>query len=260
VALCALSIAITRPAWISNSLTLARYLLPVLPLLLLALACGAARVARTVGVMLGSLRFGSCIAFATAAAPVVALAATTPLRPVLSHPNANSMHILYEFDFRPAHNVLIPHMDRIPLSPWWATLATEPRESRTIAVSPFPVASSAWDAPRWQRDSGQRVLSGFLTGVCATPRPNDVPDDVLFRFRNSVHLSDPEAMAARDVDHVVWQKPYRFVEPGLDVIVGDDVAECGPALRQRMGPPEYEDEWLAVYAIRQTTDAERLKR
>jgi hypothetical protein len=151
-------------------------------------------------------------------------------------------------------------MARIPLSPWWATLAAQPRQSRTIAAAPFPVATSAWDAPRWQAESGQRVVSGFLTGVCATPRPNDVPDDARFRFRNSVHLSDSTALAARRVDYVVWQKPYRYVEPGIDVLVGADVAACGPALRQRLGAPEYEDEWLVVYATRPTTDAERFKR
>jgi hypothetical protein len=250
VALCLIAIVLTRPAWIGNSLTLARYLLPVLPLLLLATACGAVRIARALGAMVASRPAATNgIVAAVAALPAVALAATTPLAPVLAHPNANSQHLLYQFDFRSAHNPLIEHMAPIPLSPWWTTLAARAPGSLRIAVAPFPVATSAWDAPRWQRISRQRVLSGFLTGVCSTPRPNDVPDDARFEFRNSVHLANTAALAARQVDYVVWQKPYRYTAPGIDVTVAADVAACAAALRQRFGAPAYEDDWLAVYAV-----------
>jgi hypothetical protein len=250
VVLCLIAVVLTRPAWIGNSLTLARYLLPVLPLLLLATACGGVRIARALAVMASSRPVAANgIVAAVAAVPVVALAATTPLAPVLAFPNANSQHLLYQFDFRPAHNPLIEHMSRIPLSPWWATLATRAAASLKIAVAPFPVATSAWDAPRWQRMSRQRVLSAFLTAVCATPRPNDVPDDARFAFRNSVHLADVAALAAHRVDFVVWQKPYRYSAPGVDVTVAADVAPCGDVLRQRFGTPAYEDDWLVVYAV-----------
>jgi mannosyltransferase len=250
VALCLIAVVLTRPAWIGNSLTLARYLLPVLPLLLLATACGGVRIARVLGALISSRPVaGNGFVAAVAALPVVALAATTPLAPVLAYPNANSQHLLYQFDFRPAHNPLIEHMARIPISPWWATLATRAPASLKIAVAPFPVATSAWDAPRWQRMSRQRVLSAFLTGMCPTPRPNDVPDDARFAFRNSVHLADVGALTAHQVDYVVWQKPYRYTAPGVDVTVAADVAPCGDVLRQRFGAPAYEDDWLAVYAV-----------
>lgn len=249
-ALCLIAIALTRPGWIGNSLTFARYLLPGLPLLLLATACGAVRIARVVAAMVSPSPIAtSGIVAALASLPVVALAASTPLAPVLAHPNANSQHLLYQFDFRPAHNPLIEHMAPIPLSPWWTTLAARAPSSLRIAVAPFPVATSAWDAPRWQRISRQRLLSGFLTGLCSTPRPNDVPDDARFAFRNSVHLVDIAALTAHKVDYVVWQKPYRYAAPGVDVTVEADVAACGEALRQRFGVAAYEDDWLAVYAV-----------
>jgi hypothetical protein len=250
VALCLIAVVLTRPAWIGNSLTLARYLLPVLPLLLLATACGGVRIARVLGALISSRPVAANgFVAAVAALPVVALAATTPLAPVLAYPNANSQHLLYQFDFRPAHNPLIEHMARIPISPWWATLATRAPASLKIAVAPFPVETSAWDAPRWQRMSRQRVLSAFLTGMCPTPRPNDVPDDARFAFRNSVHLADVGALTAHQVDYVVWQKPYRYTAPGVDLKVAADVAPCGDVLRQRFGAPAYEDDWLAVYAV-----------
>ena len=263
VVLCALAIALARPAWIGNALTLARYMLPVLPLLLLATACGAMRVGRALaaGLRRGNPLAATGIAGTVASLPVIARAATTPLAPVLAQPNGNSLHLLYEFDFRPAHNPLVAHMSAIPLSPWWTGLAARPRASLAIAVAPFPVESAGWDAPRWQRLSRQVILSGFLSGICPTARVNEVPDDARFAFRNAVHLADARALAARSVDYVVWQKPYRYVARGIDVTVATDLAACGPALLDRFGAPAYEDEWLAVYALPPgPSDAERPRR
>jgi len=252
VALCAAAIVAARPAWIGNPLTLARYLLPVLPLLLLATACGALRIGRAAAAFLAARDnriVANGIAAALAAVPLAALGATTPLAPVLGYPNASSLHLLYEFDFRAGRNPLVGHMAPIPLSPWWSRLAGRPRGSLAIAVAPFPVESAGWDAPRWQHLSRQRILSGFLTGMCATPRVNEVPDDARFRFRNAVHLADIDALRAHRVDYVAWQKPYRYVARDIDVEVGADVGDCGPALSARFGAPAYEDEWLAVYAV-----------
>jgi hypothetical protein len=167
------------------------------------------------------------------------------------------MHALYVFDFRPAHNPILALMDGIPLSPWWASLGERPPESTAIAVAPFPTESVGWDAPRWQRLSRQRILSGFLTPLCADPRPNEVPDDPRFVFRNSVHLGDEAALAAHGVDEVVWQKPYRYTAHGFDLPVGEDVAQCASALGARFGAPVYEDAWLIVYAVRSPDQVRR---
>jgi hypothetical protein len=254
VALCVLMIVATRPAWIHNPLTFGRYLLPILPLLLLSTACGAARVGQTVSAAIAARRAIPAVAGAcgagVAAIPLLALAATTPLSPVLVHPNDNSLHAVYQFDFRRDHDPIVTFMDGIPLSPWWASLADRPAGSITVAVAPFPTESVGSDAPRWQRLSRQRVLSGFLTLLCASARANEVPDDARFRFRNAVHLGNDAALAAHGIDFVVWQKPYRYVAHGIDAQVGVDVAPCATALTARFGLPVYEDEWLTVYRPR----------
>ena len=249
-----LMIVATRPAWIQNPLTFGRYLLPILPLLLLSTACGAARVGRAVNAAIAARlpvpALAGASGVAVAAIPLFALATTTPLSPVLMHPNGNSLHGVYQFDFRRAHNPIVTFMDGIPLSPWWANLADRPSSSITVAVAPFPTESVGWDAPRWQRLSRQRVLSGFLTPLCASARANEVPDDGRFRFRNAIHLGNDAALAARGVDFIAWQKPYRYLANGIDAPVGADVAPCATALTARFGLPVYEDEWLAVYRPR----------
>jgi hypothetical protein len=251
IALSALAVVITRPAWIHNPLTFGRYLLPVLPLLLLATACGAVRIGRALRAVL--LMRGSRVSVAgplgalAAGSPVLLLALTSPLPPLLQYPNANSLHAVYQFDLRPEHNPVLRVMDGIPLSPWWEGLGDRPPGSLAIAVAPFPTESVGWDAPRWQRLSRQRILHGFLTPLCANPRPTEVPDDARFRFRNAVHVDDDAELGRHRIDFVVWQKPYRYLAHGLDIAVGADVEHCGPALRARFGTPAYEDESLVVY-------------
>jgi mannosyltransferase len=261
IALTALAIVGTRPAWIQNPLTFARYLLPVLPLLLLATACGAVRVADALRRAAAARGLNPVvtggIGGAIAALPVFVLGATTPLKPLLQYPNANSLHAVYQFDFRPEHNPILRLMDDIPLSPWWARLAQAPPGSLAIAVAPFPTESVGWDAPRWQRLSRQRIVHGLLTPLCANPRPTEVPDDARFRFRNAVHVADDAELAAQRIDFVVWQKPYRYTAHGLDVPVAADVAHCAEPLAARFGAPVYEDQWLVVYRPATAASARR---
>lgn len=251
IALTLLAILITRPAWIHHPLTFARYLLPALPLLLLATACGAVRVARALQrarVARGWPRLSAAsLSAVVAALPISLLAATTPLWPLLQRPNANSLHAVYEFDFRPEHNPILRLMDAIPVSPWWASLGNAAPGSLAIAVAPFPTQSVGWDGPRWQQLSRQRILHGLLTPLCVNPRPVEFPDDARFRFHNAVHLADESELATHRIDFVVWQKPYRYTAHGLDVPVGADVAHCAAPLAAHFGVPVYEDEWLVVY-------------
>ena len=109
---------------------------------------------------------------------------------MLRRPNAQTLHLAYHFDFRPERNPYLPHLEAIPLSPFWATLATQPRGSLRIAVAPFYFESYDWDAPRWERESGQTVVPGYLTGLCMDQRWGEVPPDPRYRFRNAVHLSE----------------------------------------------------------------------
>ena len=67
------------------------------------------------------------------------------------------------------------------------------------------------------------------------------------RFSNAVRLADVRALAAYPVDYVAWQKPWLPREADRRVAYGDDTAHCEPVLRQRFGPPVYEDAMLVVF-------------
>ena len=140
-------------------------------------------------------------------------------------------------------------LPKIPLSPFWGSLAAFPRDSLLVATAPFHFESYNWDAPRWERLSGQRVVPGFLTGFCVLQRFGEVPLDPAFRFRNGVHLADRATLAARGIDYVVWQKPFGHPIHGRQDVVGVATAHCEATLREALGPPAYEDNALIAYRL-----------
>jgi hypothetical protein len=194
-------------------------------------------------------RAAAALAAVVAGLPLEALAWRSPLLPLLRHPDTETLHFVHHFDFRPAHNRYLPYMARIPLSPFWASLAREPRGSLRIAEAPFHFESYDWDAPRQERVSGQVVLPGYVSGLCVAQRPGETPLDPAFRFANAVHLASAAELAARRIDYVVWQKPYPQVFAGKPVTIGADLAACEGVLRARFGAPAYEDAALVAFRL-----------
>lgn len=233
---------LARPQFIEHVPTLGRYLLPALPLLLLAVAAGsvalAERLARS-----SRARAGGLVVLSTIL-PATALAATSPLPSWLARPNSYRLALHNHFDFRP--RTAATYHEGIPLSPYWTGLARTPTDTLRIAAAPFFFESYHWDAHRWERASGQRVIPGFLAGLCVELRFGEVPRHPAFRLVNAVHLADAAALARAGIDHVAWQKPYRH--PSAIAAQPDfaAVAHCERALRDRFAVV-YEDEALVVF-------------
>lgn len=233
---------LSGPAWVHVPLTFGRYLLPAMVLLLLAIAIGVAALG-------GALerRWRPGLAVPVLLLPVLLLV-NTPLRENLRHPNGNTAHSAFQVDYRRDRPGVRENMVRwIPLSPWWETLHHLPRDSVLVAAAPYYNFSPRWDAPRWERLGRQRVIPGFLTGLCVQTRQGEVPAGPRFALRNAVHLGDAGALAARKVDWVVFQKPYLIVLGGRSLRQGQEMAHCLDVLRERLGEPIYEDAWIAVF-------------
>jgi hypothetical protein len=237
----------TGPMWSHLPVTVSRYLLPFVPLLLLAVAAGTVRIAARVGTPPTVAR--RAFALLALAFPIVLLLVQSPLVPLLRHPNSQTQHLVYYIDFRPEANPYVPQFAAMPLSPFWATLADRPRGSLRIAAAPFYFESYDWDAPRWERLSGQTVIPGYLTGLCVPRRGGELPRDPRYRFDNAVHLADAAELDAKAIDYVVWQKPYRLNVAGHIESIGADTAACENVMRDRFGTPSYEDSHIIVFPV-----------
>lgn len=234
-----------KPAWVNHSLTLARYLLPVVPLLLLSTAFGAVRIGDLMAANGGrSARF---LATLTLISPVLVLAAKSPLPEILRYPNTNTLHLVQLFDFRPAHNLMQQHLDRFQISPLWERLRAYPAGALRIVAAPWFFESYDWVAPRWEAVSRQRVLPGYLTGLCSEWRYGELPRSNRFRFRNAVHLVD---IHEGEVDILVFQKPFHFPPGVLTHYPSEEVVRaCLASLIARLGVPDYEDGTIYAFYL-----------
>ena len=250
---CALTLAmifLLRPAWIQNPLTLGRYLLPVIPLLLLAAVAGAVRLADLAARAPAAI--APALALTILAAPALALAARSPLFDIYYQPNSNTTDPYFYFDFRPGRNPYPAAFDRYtPLSAFWPGLRASPPASLRIAAAPFYFEGFGWDGPRLERSSGQRVVPAWLTGFCVDRRFGEPPRDARFRFRNGVHVADNDDLALKGIDMIAYRKPFTVTLAGGRIVhSGEDTRQCEGALRARFGAPAFEDDKTVVFAVR----------
>lgn len=239
-------VLLSRPAWVNHSLTLARYLLPVVPLLLLSTAFGAVRIANLMAAHGG--RLSRFLAVLVLVSPGLVLAAKSPLPGMLRHPDTNTLHSARMFDFRPDHNMLQRHLETFPISPLWARLRAYPPGTLRIVAAPWFFESYDWAAPRWEAAGGQRVLPGYLTGLCSEWRYGELPRSERFRFRNAVYLADIHKDG--EVDILVFQKPFHFSRDVLTNYPRTGMAEtCLANLVARLGGPDYEDGTISAFYL-----------
>jgi hypothetical protein len=245
--LTALLVAIAQPMWIQQAEVLARYLLPVVPLLLLFTAAGCVTLANA-----ARRRWRGVPGFAIATLafmPCVALAFRSPLLPLLHRPNSYTSSIVAQFDYRPPHNKAADWVSRAPASPFWQRFASVPVESVRIAVAPFQFESFNWNGASWERISGQRIIPAWLTGSCRNRRFGEMPHEPRFVPRNAVYIADAAELPAKGIAWVVWIRPYTIPVGGTGDKIGGDVADCESTLRKTFGTPEYEDSALIAFRL-----------
>jgi hypothetical protein len=251
-------ILLTQPAWVQYPVTLARYLLPALPLFLLAVAVGASVVSDKLVKTWG--KSGQYASVAILLSLMTVMVFYSPLPKMLAKPNSNSLHSVYQFDYRQDKNLIIQYQDRFPVSPFWQKLATLPADSIKIVASPFSFETHHWDAARWEQISRQRIMPGYLTGFCDGFWWGEVPRERGFRFKNVGYLSDQNDLIQRGFDLLVFQKPISSEadeSQGFALTAG----HCEPKIREKFPAPVYEDQWLIVFPlsenVRGLIDAER---
>lgn len=241
--LTALALLLTQPAWVQHPLTFGRYLLPAVPLLALAAGAGFDRLVSRAGLP-GKLALLASILLAAG------YLYSSPVWRLIQRPNSNLTHSWYQFDFRDSHNLHARYMrEHLPLSPFWAWLARQDGAGR-VAVAPFYFESQFWDAPRWERLSGRRVVPAFLTGFCTDRRPGEVPYEPAWRFRNAWHL---QRLAEPDGERPAWLVFNAPLAELQETAEGRQRAtlqsDCAAQLRTLLGNPDYVDEMLAAWRL-----------
>jgi Dolichyl-phosphate-mannose-protein mannosyltransferase len=238
LALTATVVLITRPAWIFHSLTLARYLLPALPILLLLAATGFFRLL--------SERVPQSLIASIGLVALVGFAFTSPLPSQLRYPNSNTLHLATQMDYRKSENPFMPFLQKFPLSPFWKSLSSAPAGSITVAVAPFRFESFDWPAPVWESISLQRVIPAYLSGSCEPLLYGNTPNDARFAFRNAAHVLDADSLSRARVTYLAFFKAARSSLESKDKPY---LPQCETWMRNQYGTPHFDDASLVVWKV-----------
>jgi Dolichyl-phosphate-mannose-protein mannosyltransferase len=225
-------IGFTKPMWVHHPLTLARYALIALPLLLLSAAFGLHRLLGKQVPVLGLLT----------ASALLSLTAS-PLWEQLRSPNHYTLHSHYQLDPRTGHNDTRTYQSQIILSDFWQSLSKSPPSSLRIAAAPFQFESYNNTFQLWQTQSKQVIQPFPLQGFCLPQRAGEVTDPRI-RLDNQASLDDPR------LDFIVWQKPLSVAWLGKQQVVVEAYPSCLAKLHQRFGPTVFEDPNIVVFTAR----------
>jgi hypothetical protein len=234
------AIAIARPNWVQYALVFARYLVPVVPLLLLLAAEGLAAA-----MPLRSDAWRACIV----AAIGVALVAGGPLPAQWYAPNQFMGHQRFQFDYDDAHSPYVTQrVAGVP--PFYRELARAPAGSLTVVVAPWRLESHLDPHVWYQAEHRQNVRIGLLTPLCGKRDFGEYPEGERgMRLANMAHVEALLRGQTRGADFLIVHLRSWSTPPGQDV-PWPDLSRCLPEIERALGAPVYRDDEIAAFALR----------
>ncbi len=245
LALCQIAApVVTGPAGIATPIVLARYCLPLLPLLLLVAAIGIVRLDAA-----AARRLAAYPAGALAAVAVALLLVFGPLPAVYYYPNNWTNHRVFQYrygssgtdaDARPAPPEVV--------SPFYERLAALPAGSLLVVEAPWYYAWHENAYPYYQMVHRQRMQVGFVGGPDRFIRGGDLPRSSGIRLRNAVHVGDAAALQRRQVRYVIFHKSLHLeIVPATPPII--DVSDWIRQYGLAYGAPVYQDPDIVVFDV-----------
>jgi hypothetical protein len=240
IAAVVIAIFVMQPAWVHNPLTFARYLLPLLPMLLLFVAAGIVQVARETRFPLVSML---CL-------PALFLIGS-PEWALLVRPNNFSLHTYYQFDYRERDNPVRMRFAHLVSSQFWRQFSHMAPGTLTLAVLSHPRYESTFNPqPVYQPIHRQHVLDLQTGGACGGPGLGEAFPSQGVTLRNAVSLSLPGDLERKHVDWVVVDTSMsRLRNDMADPEVGPFFRSCEGYLQSRFGLPSYSDGIVQAYRI-----------
>ena len=242
----AVAIAAARPVWIHHAALYSRYLLPVLPFLLLFLAEGTiAAVDR--------LRAVTTLRAVVVVAMVGALWWLGPIPSYFYYPNQFMGHLRFQFDYDPAQNPYVQLGPPDPVPEFYRALAQRPPASLTLIEAPWRLESNFDPHPWYQEIHRQKVKIGLTTPTCGMRTFGEYPATVAgLRLHQFAHLSSILAGKTYDADYLVMHLTSWRTPPDATV-EWPDVAACLPKIEASLGAPVYRDAQIVVFALKKKT-------
>lgn len=229
-------ILILKVAFMQHALILARYLLPVLPLLLLSVVSGI-YVLYLRGAKSKIIKFSLHILLIGL---LIGMVRHSPTFKSIYDPQTMTRHSKIYFDFRKDKNKIKQKLEKGVVSKFWQTLSEAPYQ-KNIALAPWDYLSfrTSTDIPKLEKISHQYILPGLREGFCEDGLEGEAPKNERFQFRNVAYIGDIYDLQEKGIKFIVYQK-----EGGEG---RHSTERCLFALKYLFGRPYYEDELIVVH-------------
>ncbi len=236
-------VSMTGAQWIFYGLVPARYLSGLLPVYLTLVAIGLVAAA---GGLQRLLNWPPATKHGLTILMLLLLLMAGPLRSWdLAHSQFVN-HLANQFDFKPSRNAILLAHDSLEVEPFYTEIAQlHPQGDAVIIEAPWYFESNFNPLYLSQQVHGQRVLIGFIGGLCAGPLHGELKKGVSgLEFRNFVWLTD--VLAGRvSADYLVLRRAGIDGARTIDM----DFDECERAIRERFGSPWRSSENALVFRL-----------
>ena len=237
-----LAIFIVQPAWVHIPITFTRYVLPIIPLVLLSTVIGLFNILNLTSKIINHKIIHRNFTAVILLFFIYNFTIHSPLSELLKKPNSNTLHSMYAIDFRYGENIIEDILKSRSVSPFWMTLKDYPISDK-IAVAPWFFESYNWDGPIWEKTSQHYIIPGMLINLCNDNRKGEIPNNSQFIFKNLAYLADKNDLISKNIHWIVYQKPIRFNTE----VNNKNLEKCQQSIQHLYGKPYYEDTLIAVY-------------
>lgn len=237
-----------RPAWVQNPLTFGRYLLPVLPMLLLFIAAGIGRIAERIE----TPAYARLLATALAAFFLLG----TPHPDLLGRPNNFTLHSYHQFDYRKSENPVRRYFAPFTApSAFWDRFKGVAPGRFAIAIAGQPGFQSYFNVQvLYQPYHRQRLLNLQTSGACSATVPGEAFAYQGIHLVNAASLAIDGDLDAKRIDWIVVDRRYEAHMRRANVIppATEFLDRCVTYLIGRFGPADYADDNLLAFDIRKS--------
>lgn len=228
----------------------ARYVLLVLPVLLLMVAIGTDYLF-SIFILLGQWP-----KFIFAVLLCASIFLSGPIPSMRYYPN-NAMslslfsHIVFGSDYR---QIQMKFIKRIP--EFYRYLATYPPASMTIVEVPYHYAGD--HIPFYQAIHRQNMKMGFINGLCSENRQGEIPISAKnIDFSNYVFLRRIDCVRNKGIHYVVFHKCLEDEITWVPEYHHLDVSACIEEYKKTFGEPMFEDRDIIVFSTIMSRQADQ---
>ena len=232
----------SKAAWLQHPLNFARYIQPMVPFLLLAVAEGAGALLARVPMPSARAGLGGVM--------LAGLYSAGPIPSYLYDPNQFMEDAYFQFDYDPRYNPYLTTLPHGPIPAFYQELGKRPPRSVTLIETPWSLETNSDPQPLYQAVHHQLIRIALTTPDCGIGNYGNYPETATgMRLHNFVHLSALLRGETYGADYLVvhlrsWPDPAHPPSQWPDI-----AATCLPRIEQHFGAPVYRDEDIEVFAL-----------